>query len=829
MVSLYFLQYNNYFNQRVKKPPLLLDDMTWFQKYQIGNVVDVSLFNYGDGVNTSQIINTSNWGNEYLVPDYMVLVNQDDGNQQFWYVIEWQYLRRGQYQASLRRDLLRENYFQLRNNTDMLIRKGWVNENDSAIFNSEGQSYNQIKQEEILLWDETKCPWVVGYVPADSFKDNNMVVEGQTYDNVTDAYNNLEAFEEDYPYNRDMGGSRVTIRSYREDPILILRANKYVTQGSTSQYAVNLSFNKYGPKAKKPLNILDPNIKWITTSQVGYYEANATIQDRNVGTLKHTLPSMNNLWNNVNVGTGWDEINNSVLTAYPQIDNDIEKIEWLSNKIFKIAGVLYRVNVLKIFTQLEAVAPASTIELMKNNFSDVFFGGSELAGNYLINLFYIDYSYELVQIPATIKTTMLTAAERPRLVEQPYGMFAIPYGELNIYNSSDQIILKTNKNASISIAQGIATSLGQASIYDIQLLPYCPLRNAIEEDGKFKPGNIKYQSVVDSGDNELTRLYWCTENSFSFNINLKLDVEDYKVENETTNYRLCSPNYNGLFDFNLAKNGGLNNIEVDCTYMPYNPYIKLNPNFNRLYGSNFNDQRGLICGGDFSLPQVSSAWADYQLNNKNYQKIFDRETQSIELNNALTTIKSATSAAAGFLPTIYKAKAPIKTAESIDFWGVPQTVVYGGQAEMDRINKIRTSGWSTSMSGASSLINIPISIAARNEQLGLRKDLFNYNLQNVQALPQSISKTNAFNINSKYVPFLERYSCSEEEKNNLINKIKWQGMTIMRVGKISEFINNDEEETYVEAMPLRLNLNNVGAHELNIISEELNKGNFWEN
>ena len=60
----------------------------------------------------------------------------------------------------------------------------------------------------------------------------------------------------------------------------------------------------------------------------------------------------------------------------------------------------------------------------------------------------------------------------------------------------------------------------------------------------------------------------------------------------------------------------------------------------------------------------------------------------------------------------------------------------------------------------------------RDEQINLKKDLFNYNLQNIQALPQSVSKTAAFNINSKYVPFLEKYTCTEEEKNALRDKLK---------------------------------------------------------
>ena len=60
----------------------------------------------------------------------------------------------------------------------------------------------------------------------------------------------------------------------------------------------------------------------------------------------------------------------------------------------------------------------------------------------------------------------------------------------------------------------------------------------------------------------------------------------------------------------------------------------------------------------------------------------------------------------------------------------------------------------------------------RDEQISLKKDLFNYNLQNIQALPQSVSKTAAFNINSKYVPFLEKYTCTEEEKNALRDKLR---------------------------------------------------------
>src|SRR5574344_1391234 len=96
--------------------------------------------------------------------------------------------------------------------------------------------------------------------------------------------------------------------------------------------------------------------------------------------------------------------------------------------------------------------------------------------------------------------------------------------------------------------------------------------------------------------------------------------------------------------------------------------------------------------------------------------------------------------------------------------------------------------------GISAAINLGTGAASnimsdklRDEQINLKKDLFNYNLQNIQALPQSVSKTAAFNINSKYVPFLEKYTCTEEEKNALRDKLKWQGMTVMRTGQIQDY------------------------------------------
>lgn len=48
-----------------------------------------------------------------------------------------------------------------------------------------------------------------------------------------------------------------------------------------------------------------------------------------------------------------------------------------------------------------------------------------------------------------------------------------------------------------------------------------------------------------------------------------------------------SPNFNGQFEFSLAKNKqDITSFNVDYTYKPYAPYIHVNPIFNPdgLYG-----------------------------------------------------------------------------------------------------------------------------------------------------------------------------------------------------------------------------------------------------
>lgn len=287
--------------------------------------------------------------------------------------------------------------------------------------------------------------------------------------------------------------------------------------------------------------------------------------------------------------------------------------------------------------------------------------------------------------------------------------------------------------------------------------------------------------------------------------------EDFKVANECDMYRLCSPNYNGQFEFSATKNGGVNGWNISFTYKPYTPYIKVSPIFNRLYGEDFGDARGLICGGDFSLSLMSDAWETYELQNKNYLNIFDRQITNMEINNSVQRTLDTANMITG---TISGAT----TGAVAGMMGSNPALAVAGAI---------TGGVSSLAGGIADRI---LNEKLRSEAMSYARDQFGYQLQNIKAMPQSIAKLTSIVIDNKIFPFVEYYTCSDIEKQALRDKIKWNGMTIMRIGSFDEFVPWDSiGKTFIQGKPLRLisNEDNVFeecSHIADAIAAELQTG-----
>ena len=167
--------FNNYTNRIVIKYDTLSD---YIERSKANLTYTNINFNPNDGIITEQVVGGPNqlenekpldWEN-IGSPDYLVCYTTSNNTSTIksrWFIIECKRTRLGQYSLTLKRDVIADNLTAVEDAT-CFIEKGIIeNKDDSAIYNKENITTNQIKSDEFLLKDETQCGWVVGYVAKD--------------------------------------------------------------------------------------------------------------------------------------------------------------------------------------------------------------------------------------------------------------------------------------------------------------------------------------------------------------------------------------------------------------------------------------------------------------------------------------------------------------------------------------------------------------------------------------------------------------------------------------------------------------------------------------
>ena len=798
MATVYLLKYNNYYNRIVKKEENLagyLQDAYLLASFDNVNFVD------SDGVDTTYLCNTQE------SPDYVVVAN---GNVILhrWFVIERTVMRNGQYRFSLHRDLIVDSYDAIVN-APCFIEKAKLQNNDPFIFNKEDMTFNQIKTSEYALKDETGCAWVVGYIPKDAFKGDeasrtvkgDVILQGGVTSNI-----NVDSLQ-NWEYNQYAEGTGFK-GAFTGNTLYAIYASSTVSGfQQNGAFIAGIYQDESKPTYTSNSNPNIPGMPKVESSTSGFQLNVPSTHEQAVKSYREQV------WKNVTGLQG--ELKKAVGTAYPSEEVDFKNLN--GKIIYESTTGLYRRVIVhqtpKNNNILNITSNYPTLRFLMNSNcnkegTNWSLSGTPDANSFKAQYSYIEYTITYEQIFSKATVTISDPDNRYHLEDQPYDMFCIPYSDdLQIYKNGAEFV-KSNKSIAVNMATQIAAATGSANVYDVQLLPYCPARYCILDNGTFDIQNAKVDTIKKEGEESaIGVILWATTSAFTLDILHEISVEDAKIESQTDMWRLTSPNFNGQFEFNAAKNGGVQSFNVDCNYKPFNPYIHINPNFGLLYGQDFNDARGLICGGDFSLPQISNAWANYQLNNKNYQAIFDRQIQNMEVNNRVQRTREITGAALGSV------QAGIGGAVSGSMFG-PVGAVVGGVASM-------------AASAGGGAADVMLNEQLRNEALDYKRDMFGYELGNIQALPTSITKTSAFTYNNKIFPILEYYTCTDKEKQALKDKIKYNGMTVMRIGTIGEFLG-DGELQYIKGRIIRIDGIEDDFHYLKAIAEEIFKGAFFK-
>ena len=143
-------------------------------------------------------------------------------------------------------------------------------------------------------------------------------------------------------------------------------------------------------------------------------------------------------------------------------------------------------------------------------------------------------------------------------------------------------------------------------------------------------------------------------------------------------------------------------------------------------------------------------------------------------------------------------------------------------AQLGGINGAIAGGGIGAIGGAvTASIDFRNTLRMMEENRQYKIDMYGYNLQNIQAIPTSLTKTSALTYNTRVWPFIEYYTCTDAEKNALKDKIKYNGMTIMKIGKLTDYLLG--EDKFYKGQLIRLNIK-VDSHMAYEIYNELNKG-----
>ena len=799
--TLYFLTYNNYYNRIVKYE----DTLVAYNEYLVYDPITCN-FDPADGVQTSHILSVGAYIADTPKADYVVVADETGAIVSRWFITDAVKVSSTQWNVSLYRDLV-VDFYETVITSPTYIERAMCNSGNNLIFNPDNVSFNQIKQRETILKDTTGCPWIVGYISS-NLADNKLI--------QASSKNIAKPEISDYTYDEWQTFQQRGVAKI--DSVSFQFIGKINVGDSVHQFIVGSrqEYKKLGSDADYPNVSL-----YFKNNKVGSSQGPLALTE-----LQSLIEK-----NETNIGN--DVF--SVCQGYNQSGPAVLKQAEI-NTALTVNGILAKDENNETFTatltpngkttQTIAVEAGALytrlINLMYNN----DFIAQKIAGQRIISMT-VSYSlykatvsaYDGYSASATIK-----AGKVAQLQDAPYKMFCIPYpidaGTGKIRLSSG--VVSPNASIGMNMAMRTAIELTKENVYDLQLLPYCPATNLIGEDGIIDVSTLtgdeidKYYTLIrKTDDSVLSYMLWCDSSSFTTAIPNPIAVPangvDFKVEHETSFYRLNSPNYNGSFQFKATANRGVDYFEVDATYKPFTPYIHVAPNFKGLYGADYNDARGLICGGDFSLPTITDAWESYQIQNKNYLNTFNRQVENMETTFNLQYEQYKQASGMGVITSALSGGA------SGAYIGA---TVGGGPGAT--IGGIAGATASAIASAQGRKQDMRYTQALQNEAMSYTKDQFELSLQNIQALPYTLNNVSAFNINNKYFPFLEYFTATDEEKTAYRNKLTYRSMPIGAIGTITDYIQS--EPTFISGQVIRFIGLEDDYHVASSLASEIHNG-----
>ncbi len=778
MYNLYLIKYNNYYNRLIKRADYISDYLE--SDYIAFNDINfVSL----DGVNSEQVINLKKDDLDIENYDYL-LVQDTDYTFTRWFITKAVKTRKLQYSLSLRRDLISDNWEAL-NKAILKVNRGYTDISSPYFFNKEAIEVNTIPKSQTYLKDDSGVSWLVAYLPkvaSDVGTETTLNSDGKTY-TTTHWYDkrvnfNTSDLKPDYTATRDAVKAS------------LYNARKIIGNGEVSG---SYYLQSNGSVIHNTFDAISKKMTSESYSQISTYMQYLSVDNKTFRGSWQLL--LSNLADSLNYKT-YEQFNNAYKRYNGTIIEEIETDEETGDTTKKY----FRVSV----TLEDGDIESGTLNLKTSKFGTYIQSCYDNASVNNGTIDGISYTVKPQTVKVTFTETQLSSgffnysASRINTNGSAYDCIAVPYHDENGNGATINGVYH-DPETMMSFMSQLSAIWGASVVYDVQCIPYRPTINLIGELNK------EYDIIWKDGtETPLGYVYYVSDINRTFNINVSIDASNNKADYITKQYKLIGPNYNSSFDLKVYENNGIDYFNVDMTLLPFNAWIKINPNFKYLNGKDFNDARGLVLSGNFSISMLTNSFTEYQYNNSNYEAIFNAQMDYTEYqqNEQLksSVISSITSA--------------VSTAGQIASLGA-----LGGPVGM----AIGAVGGALSgvASGIAGSYDISVQKRLNNKANEYTKQQYELNLGNIKSKPTTLSKVTALNINTKMFPYVEEYGCTDIEYEQVTKYLEYNGMSIGAVGKMSDYLVSD---CYFSGSVIRFKNVSINNYILGELNMELEKG-----
>lgn len=736
---------------------------------------EIKSFNGGNTIDCSIIFNV---GASQRIPTY-IQVLEGTFNEMCFFVSNAKFIRKGQWNLTLLRDIISEKEdWQFETS---YIKTGYARNNFK--YNRWKFNLNVIKKSQQTLTGD------LSLVMFFNQRKNTAGVDIDfSFSNILGKDENIEAeFSSMTEFETTVGVRDSQHIVGMKDAKFKIGAGFASFQGlSATDRIKGIKFNGIGT----PTTIIDTNLDQFYGGG-SRSNPSGTIIDYQAKTLEHSIPTTTSPALNIDkigiqvqdgqdmpswttsggIKAGWEitgsffnqsDLIRNKLAQFTKNENDDTLMTW-NNKLVKIAGILYKINLPLSSSQAEGLSNINRTQIAEQLVLAI---NSTRGSNWQVKAINTNSATNFrVFYTETKATITLSEVQSENLVEVP-----IP----TTYPIMDKIPCKAliiNGLTKFNIDEWIQWCVGvmeqTPEIIDCQLLPF-NLADAGSVANVTVGGNIIQNFSIK----------YLTQRDNSYTIPITIPTTNRFIDKESQMIRLSSPSFGSSMDITPFLNGGVNEIKVKLSAKPLGSIIYCQTNYGGIYGQNFDDKRGFIINEDFGISRLDNAWVNYKYQNRNFINSFNRQMESVELNNYY--MREADRLALERGDTEAKALARQNTASE---WGMFDNLLLGIPSLI---------GGSTHQSNQqykdAVKLDTQMNEALRQDNVALQKELFNNNLGNIKAITPTISKLDTLDVLNMYSIVVEIYGCTDVEEEYILSYYDNNGENIGTIGKFENYL-----------------------------------------